>query len=683
MSHEAWLSAPLINEHIVTMPLSRESRRKIRQTQLSFSPLPSSSPSKSAHSKSVEDRLASVRYSTAPRRHGAESKHNSSQLLPTPEASSQPEDDPLVTSFTHQHSPDHGGGSDEDDDEDVPVPQSKRRRITRGSKDHEIPHTTPSHSFRRTRHNAPENADNLGSRVPARSSQADLGLSDIAESESSGDEGQILTQRPTKRQTNSNKACDTFVLPDNDDSDQFSSNNTPPRRRPSNVRRGQEEFVVDDDVIELVTSEEDGENITATIQQKTPKKLSSTQRKRSRKVQEELEDDLADLQDSDTPQRPSRTRGGPVTTERDKAKAHFDLLRRRRAGEVISREEYEDEGDDSDEGVDIDEVVRNSTFHHDLVDDDSAHSSIDTGAEEEQGEQELEDDFIEDDTPSRSRLPHPDIPLEFTSYASAKPRELFPHIIDWLVKNKVAPAFGRHDQLYKLAFDRIDDQVKAQAGSRLISSSWIADFKYAILARPQMKVSYVPYDEDSIHTCDACARTNHPATYEFTFSDLPYDKDSLEPLDHDSTLDADADSDSSNTAADPNATHYDAAGHALLPESHTFYLGRFCAANAEMGHKLTHWKYHLNQALLSHLSEQGVLSPEAIVSRDKMSHRKREKEAERIVDEMRDTGVTDGLWSEFKDDLEDARCGMEGHERRGGRGKNRVGTVERAAEYVW
>ena len=199
-----------------------------------------------------------------------------------------------------------------------------------------------------------------------------------------------------------------------------------------------------------------------------------------------------------------------------------------------------------------------------------------------------------------------------------------------------------------------------------------------------MTVCHVPFDEDSIHTCDACNRTNHPATYEFVFSGLPYDKDSLEPLDHDSTLEAESESDSTNHATDidPQA-HYDAAGHPLLPESHRFHLGRFCAANAEMGHKLTHWKYHLNQQLLAHLEEQGVLSPEAIVSRDKMSHRRREKEAERIVDEMRDTGVTDGLWSEFKDDLEDARCGMEGHERRGGRGKNRVGTVEKAAEYLW
>ena len=120
---------------------------------------------------------------------------------------------------------------------------------------------------------------------------------------------------------------------------------------------------------------------------------------------------------------------------------------------------------------------------------------------------------------------------------------------------------------------------------------------------------------------------------------------------------------------------YDEAGH-LLPSQNThFYLGRYCAANAEMGHKLTHWQYHLNQNLLGYLEEQGALSAEATLARDKMNRKKREKEAEAIVDSMDETGVIHSLWRDFQSDLDDARLGMEDFEKRGKRGSGRVGSV--------
>ena len=94
-----------------------------------------------------------------------------------------------------------------------------------------------------------------------------------------------------------------------------------------------------------------------------------------------------------------------------------------------------------------------------------------------------------------------------------------------------------------------------------------------------------------------------------------------------------------------------------------------------MGHKLCHWLFHLNQNLLTYLEQQGVLSAEKIVARDKKNHKKREREAEMIVDTMRDTGVVEDLWREFKSDLDDARIGMDGFEKKGGRGKARVGSI--------
>lgn len=189
---------------------------------------------------------------------------------------------------------------------------------------------------------------------------------------------------------------------------------------------------------------------------------------------------------------------------------------------------------DSDDEQDVQETELGLIGHPDFDEEGSAHSSLDTDVEEEQEEtlQGDDDDFVIEDDVGRLGRPNSAIPLQFTSFASAKPRELFVHIIEWLVKNKIAPAFSREDELYNLAFNRIDDQVKAQAGSRLISAAWGTEFKRAVLARPEMKVSMLPgTDEENERTCDACNRINHPARYEFVFSGPPYFKKTLEPLD--------------------------------------------------------------------------------------------------------------------------------------------------------
>ena len=406
------------------------------------------------------------------------------------------------------------------------------------------------------------------------------------------------------------------------------------------------------------------------------RKATRIARRRAREEQDELDDDLQNLRDSDGESSAikTRTRGGPVTTKRDQAKEHLELLKRRRAGERMTRiadSEDSDDGIEGDSGVDLDLIGQ-----PDYADDGSVHSSVETEAEDEQAPMldAGEDDFIIDDSTGRLGRPHSDIPLQFTSFASAKPRELFVHIIEWLVKNKIAPAFSREDELYTLAFDRVDDQVKAQAGSRLISAAWGSEFKRAILARPEKKVSALPgTDEDNVRPCDACNRVNHPARYEFVFSGQPYFKKTLEPVD---------DSDDEDQNDDNDDVSRDEGGHALPTQHQRYYLGRFCAANADMGHKLTHWKYHLNDNLISYLESQGVLSAESIVARDKMNKKKREKEAENIVDSMQETGMIAEFWTDFENNLNDARLGMEDFEKKGGRTKGRVGAIRTSTKGI-
>jgi hypothetical protein len=461
--------------------------------------------------------------------------------------------------------------------------------------------------------------------TPRRSSLADLGSA-----ETSDEEGEVLITKATQRRKKQAEHRESIGR--------------------AKARGEVDDWLVDDDEEEPIEMSSEDELI------RTPKRRKP--RHRTQEEQEELEADLDDLRDSSQERsaRKKRTRGGPVTTEKDKAREHFDALKRRRAGEKIPRIVDSDEEEASDEGADIALIGRPSQQEED--DEGSVHSSVETDLEAE--DKVDEDDFIEDDSGGINR-PNSAIPLEFTHWASAQPKELFPHIIEWLVKNKIAPAFSRNDDIYTLAFNRIDDQVRGHAGSRLISATWGAEFKHTILARPQIGISAAPgMDEDLIRHCDACNNMKRPARYEFVLSGDAYHKDSLEPVDN-----------------DDYEVDYDENGHELAEETRVFHLGSHCAANAQMGHKLSHWKFHLNEYVLMYLEEQGVLSAEAIVARDKLNHKKREREAETIIDNMDAVGKIQELWRDFKADLDNARTGMEDY-RVDKRMKGSVGVVRSA-----
>ena len=614
---------------MASKPLPRRSgRRNKKQTQLAFSTLPSSSPAEQGYSPAVQSRLASVRYaSKAKSQAGIDS-------LPTPEPSSQPLAQP-------------NGEEDEEDDDDLVLPGSKRRRMNTEP-------STLSTPLRRSgrldtspvaRPSSSSSSTSVFSHVevltPSHEQTRDY--SNLGSPEVTDDDGDVMVSQPTRR-GKSAPAKEGF-------------------RDPAASRLGRhtggvvDDFMVDDDQVEYITSDE--EEVPQIGKQKSPR----TPRRRSVREQEELDADLDDLQDSDAVESASkaRTRGGPVTTKRDQAREHLELLKRRRAGERIPRVHDSDDDDDEElEGADINLIGRPAPAN---VDDDSAHSSVDTDPEPEE---ENEEDFIEQDSSGRLGRPHPGIPIEFTAFARARPQELFPHVVEWLVKNKLAPAFARNDDLYRLALGKVKDQVLAQAGSRLISSAWNATFKWTVLARPDLYINAMPgMDDDLIRTCDACNKTNRPARFDFVLSGEAYENDTLEAVDNSDDED-EYDDDASR----------DEKGHVLAKQTQHFYLGSHCAANAQMGHKLTHWKYHLNEAVITYLEEEGVLSAEAIVAREKLKHKKREKEAEAIIDSMEETGKMHELWKEFQADLDDARLGMEDYEKRGGRSRGRIGVIQ-------
>ena len=74
-----------------------------------------------------------------------------------------------------------------------------------------------------------------------------------------------------------------------------------------------------------------------------------------------------------------------------------------------------------------------------------------------------------------------------------------------------------------------------------------------------------------------------------------------------------------------------------------------------MAHALHHWRYALNQTVLTWLAAEDHLAPAQIIKRDQLSQKKRQKATNKVVDGMEDTGVMKTLYKQFKENLAAAR----------------------------
>lgn len=278
------------------------------------------------------------------------------------------------------------------------------------------------------------------------------------------------------------------------------------------------------------------------------------------------------------------------------------------AGEVESEDE-EDEAEQSDD-----------------PEDQPAASAFRANAED--------DDFlVEDDT---FGAPSVELPFQFSQYSTMKTKDLFKFAVEWMTQKKINPAFAMDDEVYQIAFRRLDDFVKGLGGSKYQSAAWVAGFLKSLKSRPILASHRFMNDGLNGH-CDACNRTGHPATYEVEFTGNTYDKDTLEEFSED-----DSDSD------DVRESDIPAAGT-------RYYLGRTCMQNAKVAHALAHWRFHLNEWVVDYLEAEGFCIPEKIVERDRWSTRKRREYANTIVDRMETAGEIKRLHRDFKTEIEDAQ----------------------------
>jgi hypothetical protein len=68
-----------------------------------------------------------------------------------------------------------------------------------------------------------------------------------------------------------------------------------------------------------------------------------------------------------------------------------------------------------------------------------------------------------------------------------------------------------------------------------------------------------------------------------------------------------------------------------------------------------HWKWHLNDWVVSRLEEEQECTPIKLAERDKMKSRQRHKYANKIVDRWQAQGIIKTLYQDFKTSKDTAR----------------------------
>lgn len=366
--------------------------------------------------------------------------------------------------------------------------------------------------------------------------------------------------------------------------------------------------------------------------------------------------------------------------EKDKRR---ELLRRRRAGENITMEDLEtseeeethalydtdsdhvalEEFEDDEEGVLERESAGTAKKKRKTKRKRSLEEDLDIGDYEE-GEEEM-DDFIEDDDDGELGVPGEllEIPLEFTRHSRKPLKEHFRDVVEWLVRFKFEPNFDeKHNELYMLGWNRLDDEVAALASSKFASSAWRPEFRRALNARPKFVSVELPRgDLDRLFgTCEACGRSGHPATWTVSFEGAAYyrkDKKGvrfLEDVESDESDDGSSEQ-SEEEEARPPKSERDEDGNELPPESRQWSVGSVCKSNAETAHTLIHWKHNLLEWVSDRLENDGHMTAQQIAARTKMKRKQRNKAVDAIIAKWDGQRVIEDLYRDFKGVLDEAR----------------------------
>jgi len=532
--------------------------------------------------------------------------------------------------------PDSSSAIENDEEPDVRVLRKKQCTVKvrgRETSEEEAPRT---HNRKRAtmRHSTPE--DKLKAQTQPRSTRRRL----APRSSSSSEEEDVLVLPPQRHHTN------TQVQFDSEEESELPKGSRKRTTRKASASKSEDQ-------------DEQGNDGAS----------QSDEERQGNSEQDELKEDLAFLRSSPLPDR-GRLRSMHGKPKNDRQKA-LEALKRKRAGinepsPLATPKKKKPVVVDTDSSSDL-EVIKEEPERDEQTEDDFGASDDDEGDDGRElnaldifQEDEEDIEFIDHDTDSVIGQPTANADLDdlrlTLSLSRAKTSHLFKHAVEWMVMKKIHPAFNPTRNFYTLTFRKLDDEVNALAGSKFTSSAWSPEFTRAVRARPDRISNDISGIGDFVSPhCAACNRKNHPASWEVLLTGHPYDKDTLEPLEYDTDSDSDSSDSSLSASPTPHSNsekpERDSSGENLLPESHRFHLGSTCHANAVVSHTLYHWRYHLYQWVKQYLAQQGHLTAEKLVKRDKWSDRKRQKAAIKIVDQMEDDGEIKKLWNMYKDQV--------------------------------
>ncbi|CAK4030176.1 Hypothetical predicted protein [Lecanosticta acicola] len=700
------------------MPSSKRSRK--RQSRLAFTPLPSSSPATKGYNKQIRDRAANVSLegvlSSAKRRKVIHDDYDDDDDVESPDELAT-----MPTPATSLEKPASKESEDEEDSDDQPIRSAQRRPMQ--------PPTRKSRSkqkqldFNSARD--PDSFDSpvqLASSSPRRtrstkggifSSQVQGPIVDISSDESDASAasddlpspGTVLTrskkaEKVKEQEQRGTRSSKVPAAEEEDDSDEITVGMRRPRpqqvqeesdddedempttmgtqRRKRKRARSRDSFINDsppqaldtDSDLEIVpppsrkrrrqASESDRAEDDDDDEPKTPtrRRLKKQPRQLSKQEQEDLAGDLDFLGPSSDAEESARNPRSSQSAAKNARQQALDRLKQKRSGKLPQVEEEDEEQEDAiDEEDDVQELS-------DEVEEVAAYTSSRQFFKED----DEDADFLVDGEDDEGPLGVPTgIPIEFTRYASMKGKDLFKYAVDWMVQRKINPGFQKDDQLYNLAFKKLDDEVRGLAGSKFTSSAWTPEFTVALQSRPE--IAFSPIDRTAAEhfmrdKCDACNRSGHPATFEIQFQGLPYDPSTLEELDHDDD-DDDEDSDDASdgdgsTKHNDDEPDWDQQGREIVPINTIFYVGRFCKLNAHTAHSLQHWKMALKEFVEGWLIKMGYTNSAELEKRDRWKTKKKRKYANKIVDYMEKSGEMKILWRKFKANIDEAREAKQG-----------------------
>lgn len=482
------------------------------------------------------------------------------------------------------------------------------------------------------------------------------------------EDSRVQAEEEYSRSTNS--FCNSKKSESETSSDEMptSSPTKRPRRYPTRtVRKHLNSFEGGDDEVED-TEEDDSVSPRKMIKRSPREKLPNfedededeivtTQRRRRPQVPnrrlsyQEKEDLDKDLQFLGSPERlPTKTRGKLGSPKQNARQKALEVLKRRRAGEKAelpvpddqsrkapTRGLYDTESNtDEDDETEVEEDNGN--------DYDRPRVSIRSADVLDMFQEDDEDEgFVVEDGEEEDTLGAPvQLPLQFSNVSRMKGQDLFKYAIEWMVQKKINPAFAINDEIYDLAFRKLDDEVKGLAGSKFTSSIWTSSFTKALKARPDIVLLELSKEFRAVTSphCEACNRRTHPATWSIQFTGKPYHHSNLEELSDD------------EDDEEGNEVTYDSDGRSLPDEDVTYAVGQFCMRNAQMAHTLNHWRYHLNECVVDYLALEGYCAPHRIVERDNWSIKKRRDYANKVVDEMEEKGEIRRLHRDYRTQID-------------------------------